>query len=151
MISIAPGAPFARVPRAQNPCLFPDVSSNVQKNSAVTGCHLFAAGTRMAREILRQEESRAQIWRLLWVSRPLAALIVLSVSSVSAAELKSTDLALIDRLTWGVTPSGAQHLKAIGTNRWIEEHCIRWHQPTCRRPLNHKLRPCQTSMHLYSI
>jgi uncharacterized protein (DUF1800 family) len=47
--------------------------------------------------------------------------LTLPALPVAAAELKATDFALMDRLTFGVTPSGAEHLKAIGTERWIEE------------------------------
>ena len=50
-----------------------------------------------------------------------AALVIFAVSSVSAAELKAADFALMDRLTWGITPSGAEHFKAVGADRWIEE------------------------------
>lgn len=50
-----------------------------------------------------------------------AVLIGLAVSGASAAELKATDFLLMDRLTFGVTPSAAEHLKAVGTDRWIEE------------------------------
>ena len=51
----------------------------------------------------------------------IAALTVFAVTGVHAGELKATDFALMDRLTWGVTPSGAEHLKTVGTDRWIEE------------------------------
>jgi len=51
----------------------------------------------------------------------IAALALLATPAVNATELKATDFALMDRLTWGVTPSAAEHLKAIGTDRWIEE------------------------------
>jgi uncharacterized protein (DUF1800 family) len=51
----------------------------------------------------------------------MAALTLLAVSGARAGELKATDFALMDRLTWGVSPSSADHLKAIGTERWIEE------------------------------
>jgi uncharacterized protein (DUF1800 family) len=51
----------------------------------------------------------------------IAVLMLSAVSAVNAAELKATDFALMDRLTWGVTPSAAEHLKAVGTDRWIEE------------------------------
>ena len=51
----------------------------------------------------------------------MTALAMFAASSVDAAELKTTDFTLIDRLTWGVTPSSAEHLKAVGVDRWIEE------------------------------
>jgi uncharacterized protein (DUF1800 family) len=46
---------------------------------------------------------------------------VLAASGADAAELTAGDFALMDRLTFGVTPSGAEHLKAVGIERWIEE------------------------------
>jgi uncharacterized protein (DUF1800 family) len=39
----------------------------------------------------------------------------------AAAELSASDFALMDRLTFGVTPSGAEHLKTLGAGRWLEE------------------------------
>jgi uncharacterized protein (DUF1800 family) len=42
-------------------------------------------------------------------------------ASAAAGELKATDFALMDRLTWGVTTSAAEHLRAVGTDRWLEE------------------------------
>jgi hypothetical protein len=97
----------------------------------------------MAVETIREVELFAKIWRWLWVSWPLAALLVLSLSSVSAAELKATDFALMDRLTWGVTPSSVEHIK-------VRSSCIRGARPACRRPFKHKSPLCQTSIHLRS-
>ena len=51
----------------------------------------------------------------------IATLILPARSGATAAELNTTDFALMDRLSFGVTPSGAEHLKAVGTERWIEE------------------------------
>ncbi len=39
----------------------------------------------------------------------------------SAAELGSHDMALLDRLSWGINASSAAHLQAIGTDRWLAE------------------------------
>ena len=47
--------------------------------------------------------------------------LALSAASAAAGELKATDFALMDRLTWGVTPSAAEHLRAVGTDRWLDE------------------------------
>ena len=47
--------------------------------------------------------------------------LALSAASAAAGELKATDFALMDRLTWGVTTSGAEHLRAVGTDRWLDE------------------------------
>ena len=38
-----------------------------------------------------------------------------------AGELGPDDLALLDRLTWGVNASSAEHLRALGTERWLQE------------------------------
>ena len=46
-----------------------------------------------------------------------------------AAELKATDFALMDRLTWGVTTSGAEHLKSVGIERWLDEQLHPKDQP----------------------
>jgi uncharacterized protein (DUF1800 family) len=45
----------------------------------------------------------------------------LGIAGVRAAELTPHDLALLDRLTWGVTPSSAAHLQAVGADRWLSE------------------------------
>ena len=39
--------------------------------------------------------------------------MVLSAAPVAAGELKPSDFALMDRLTWGITTSGAEHLKSL--------------------------------------
>ena len=41
--------------------------------------------------------------------------------AVRAGELGPNDLALLDRLTWGVNASSAEHLRALGTERWLQE------------------------------
>jgi uncharacterized protein (DUF1800 family) len=46
---------------------------------------------------------------------------ILAASGADAAELKAGDFALMDRLTFGVTPSSADRFKAVGAERWIEE------------------------------
>jgi uncharacterized protein (DUF1800 family) len=46
---------------------------------------------------------------------------VLAASGAGAAELKAGDFALMDRLTFGVTPSSAEHFRAVGSERWLEE------------------------------
>jgi uncharacterized protein (DUF1800 family) len=51
----------------------------------------------------------------------IAALVLPALPCAGAAELKPTDFALMDRLTFGVTPSSAEHLKTIGADAWIEE------------------------------
>jgi uncharacterized protein (DUF1800 family) len=38
-----------------------------------------------------------------------------------AGEFDPHDLALLDRLTWGVNASGAEHFRALGSERWLQE------------------------------
>jgi uncharacterized protein (DUF1800 family) len=49
------------------------------------------------------------------------ALMATVVPVAAAGELNAADFALLDRLTFGVTPSGAEHLKTVGTEHWLEE------------------------------
>ena len=42
---------------------------------------------------------------------------LLNMAAVQAAELTPHDMALLDRLTWGISASSAAHLQAIGTER----------------------------------
>jgi len=44
-----------------------------------------------------------------------------SMTGSQAAELTPRDMALLDRLTWGISASSAAHLQAIGTERWLSE------------------------------
>src|SRR5271157_4725753 len=63
--------------------------------------------------------------------RPLARAIILAAAggiiaavfqtAAQAADFNPTDLALLDRLTWGINASSAEHLRAIGTERWLQE------------------------------
>jgi hypothetical protein len=46
---------------------------------------------------------------------------LLNMAAVQAAELTPHDMALLDRLTWGISASSAAHLQAIGTERWLSE------------------------------
>ncbi len=56
----------------------------------------------------------------LCVALTLATTTVGAVAA-SAGELGPNDLALLDRLTWGVNGSSAEHLRALGTERWLQE------------------------------
>ena len=54
------------------------------------------------------------------------ALLVLAAASfgapaAKAGDLSPHDLALLDRLTWGVNASSAAHLQAVGVERWLQE------------------------------
>jgi uncharacterized protein (DUF1800 family) len=42
-------------------------------------------------------------------------------ADAKAGELAPRDLAMLDRLTWGINASSAAHLQAIGTERWLQE------------------------------
>jgi uncharacterized protein (DUF1800 family) len=63
--------------------------------------------------------------------RPLVRGIALAVvaaiiaeifgAAAQAADYNPSDLALLDRLTWGVNASSAEHLRAVGTERWLQE------------------------------
>jgi uncharacterized protein (DUF1800 family) len=59
--------------------------------------------------------------RTLWLQSLTSALIVLGTCHARAGELAPRDLSLLDRLTWGATPSSAAHMQAVGVDRWIEE------------------------------
>lgn len=39
----------------------------------------------------------------------------------AAAEPGPRDLFLLDRLSWGLTLSSVMHLRAIGSERWLQE------------------------------
>jgi uncharacterized protein (DUF1800 family) len=52
----------------------------------------------------------------LWVF--LAAVVALPAD---AAELAPRDIAMLDRLTWGVSASSAAHLQQVGVERWLQE------------------------------
>jgi len=55
-------------------------------------------------------------WRLL-----LLMASNLCAAGAQAGELAPHDLAMVDRLTWGVNASTAAHLQAVGTERWLQE------------------------------
>src|SRR5579871_2888548 len=55
-------------------------------------------------------------WRLL-----LLMASNLCAAGAQAGELAPHDLAMLDRLTWGVNASTAAHLQAVGTERWLNE------------------------------
>jgi len=59
-------------------------------------------------------------WPARWVALVLAARIF-GIAGAQAGELSPHDLALLDRLTWGVNASSAAHLQAVGTERWLQE------------------------------
>lgn len=46
---------------------------------------------------------------------------ILSGTSVQAAELSAHDMALLDRLSWGINASSAAHFQAVGAEHWLLE------------------------------
>jgi uncharacterized protein (DUF1800 family) len=59
-----------------------------------------------------------------WPARFAAIVLatgVFGVFGAKAGELAPRDLAMLDRLTWGVNASSAAHLQAVGAERWLQE------------------------------
>jgi len=54
-------------------------------------------------------------WRVAFVAGTLGAV------AAQASEFNAHDLALLDRLTWGINASSAEHLRALGAERWLQE------------------------------
>jgi uncharacterized protein (DUF1800 family) len=51
-----------------------------------------------------------------------AALVALGIAGgARAADLSATDLALLNRVTWGATESSAAALRRLGAERWLDE------------------------------
>jgi uncharacterized protein (DUF1800 family) len=59
-------------------------------------------------------------WPAQWAAVALAAGIFAAVGA-QAGELSPHDLALLNRLSWGINASSAAHLQAVGTERWLQE------------------------------
>lgn len=55
------------------------------------------------------------------VTASVVLLLALSRAGADAAELSAHDLALIDRLSWGVNVSTAERVRSIGATRWLQE------------------------------
>jgi uncharacterized protein (DUF1800 family) len=51
----------------------------------------------------------------------IAALALAGATPSAAAELAPQDIAMLDRLTWGVNASAAAHLRDVGVERWLQE------------------------------
>jgi len=66
----------------------------------------------------------------------LASAIIAAVPA-KASDFNPQDLALIDRLTWGVSVSSAEHLRAVGLERWLEP--IRLPTPIKSGPRNRSI------------
>ena len=50
-----------------------------------------------------------------------AALGLTAVMPAKAADIAPRDVALLDRLTWGVTASSVAHFESLGAERWFQE------------------------------
>src|SRR5882757_1349553 len=46
---------------------------------------------------------------------------MIGIQPAAAAELAPRDIAMLDRLTWGVSASSAAHLQQVGVERWLQE------------------------------
>ena len=51
----------------------------------------------------------------------IATLATVGIRQADAADLAPRDIAMVDRLTWGVSASSAAHLQQIGVERWLQE------------------------------
>src|SRR5271154_6300108 len=58
-------------------------------------------------------------WRLAGAAALAAGM--LGAAGAQAGEFNPHDLALLDRLTWGVNTSSAEHLRQVGVERWLQE------------------------------
>jgi len=70
---------------------------------------------------LRNKSGRCRARAAASCAALLAINALLNMAAVQAAELTPRDVAMLDRLTWGISASSAAHLQAIGTERWISE------------------------------
>ncbi len=51
----------------------------------------------------------------------LSGILIAGAAPSHAAELSPHDMALLDRLSWGINASSAAHMQAIGAERWLSE------------------------------
>src|SRR5437016_14615466 len=65
--------------------------------------------------------ARIPFRRWLQCAVPALAAGFLGIAAADAGELNPHDLVLLDRLTWGINASSAEHLRAIGAERWLHE------------------------------
>jgi Protein of unknown function (DUF1800) len=77
-------------------------------------------GTEPASSMVRIPKNRC---RHLYACCAVIASVagILGAVAAHAGELNARDLALMDRLTWGINASSAEHLRALGTERWLQE------------------------------
>ena len=70
--------------------------------------------------MIRERTPKARrYWRLAWRVAFVAG--TLGAVAAEASEFNAHDLALLDRLTWGINASSAEHLRALGAERWLQE------------------------------
>ncbi len=70
--------------------------------------------------MIRERTPKARrYWRLAWRVAFVAG--TLGAVAAQASEFNAHDLALLDRLTWGINASSAEHLRALGAERWLQE------------------------------
>ena len=70
--------------------------------------------------MIRERTPKARrCWRLAW--RVAFSAGTLGAVAAQASEFNAHDLALLDRLTWGINASSAEHLRALGAERWLQE------------------------------
>ncbi len=70
--------------------------------------------------MIRERTPKARrCWRLAWRVAFVAG--TLGAVAAEASEFNAHDLALLDRLTWGINASSAEHLHALGAERWLQE------------------------------
>src|SRR5260370_49443 len=65
--------------------------------------------------------ARIPFRRWLQCAVPAFAAGFLGIAAADAGEINPHDLVLLDRLTWGINASSAEHLRAVGTERWVQE------------------------------
>ena len=70
--------------------------------------------------MIRERTPKARrCWRLAWRVAFVAG--TLGAVAAEASEFNAHDLVLLDRLTWGINASSAEHLRALGAERWLQE------------------------------
>jgi hypothetical protein len=72
--------------------------------------------------MISERNSKAYLgWRLAWHVVLASAAGTLGAVAAQANEFNAHDLALLDRLTWGVSASSAEYLRSVGTEHWLQE------------------------------
>jgi uncharacterized protein (DUF1800 family) len=74
----------------------------------------------MTKARVRKPSGYGRLTALGWVAFVTVA-AMLGLKAAGATELSPRDMALLDRLTWGINASSAAHLRAVGPDRWLAE------------------------------